>query len=51
MSSIGVRVRRFELDSGGFVEREDRIAADAAICIFINSELFRTLLASPVMIE
>ncbi len=51
MSSIGVKVHRFELDSGGFVEREDRIAADAAICIFINGELFRTLLASPVMIE
>jgi len=51
MSSIGVRVRRFELDSGGFVEREDRIAADAAICVFVNGELFRTLLASPVMVE
>lgn len=51
MSSIGVKVRRFELDSGGFVEREDRIAADAAICVFINGELFRTLLASPVMVE
>lgn len=51
MSSIGVKVHRFELDSGVTVEREDRIAADAAICIFINGELFRTLLASPVMIE
>ena len=51
MSSIEVKVRRFELDSGGFQERDDRIAADAAICIFINGEFFRTLLASPVMIE
>ncbi len=51
MSSIEVKVRRFELDSGVFQERDDRIAADVAICIFINGELFRTLLASPVMIE
>ena len=51
MSSIEIKVRRFKLDSGGFQEREDRIAADAAICIFINGEFFRTLLASPVMIE
>lgn len=51
MSSIEVKVRRFELDSGVFQERDDRIAADVAICIFINGEFFRTLLASPVMIE
>jgi formate dehydrogenase accessory protein FdhD len=51
MSSIEIKVRRFELDSGEIKEREDRIAADAAICIFINGEFFRTLLASPVMIE
>jgi FdhD protein len=51
MSSIGVKVRRFELGSGGYQEREDRIAADAAICVFVNGELFRTLLASPVMVK
>jgi|TARA_B100001971_G_C18224768_1_gene559605 FdhD protein len=51
ISSIKIKIRRFELDSGEILDREDRIAADAAICIFINGELFRTLLASPVMIE
>jgi FdhD protein len=51
VSSIEIKVRRFELDSGEIKEREDKIAADAAICIFINGEFFRTLLASPVMIE
>jgi FdhD protein len=51
MSSIEIKVRRFELDSGEFQARDDRIALDAAICIFINGEFFRTLLASPVMIE
>lgn len=51
MSSVEVKVRRFELGSGVFQERDDRIAADAAICIFVNGEFFRTLLASPVMVE
>jgi FdhD protein len=51
MSSIEIKVCRFELDSGDIKEREDRIAADAAVCIFVNGEFFRTLLASPVMIE
>jgi FdhD protein len=51
MSSIEVGIRRFELDSGEALERVDRIAADAAVCIFVNGEFFRTLLASPVMVE
>jgi FdhD protein len=51
MASIETKVQRFELDKGVIEDREDKVAADAAICIFINGEHFRTLLTSPVMVK
>jgi FdhD protein len=33
------------------VEREDLVAVDEAVCIFINGELLRTLIATPDMIK
>ncbi len=45
-----VPIRRINLD-GVVEECLDFVAIDASICIFINDEHFRTLIATPVMIK
>ncbi|MCW4049063.1 MAG: formate dehydrogenase accessory sulfurtransferase FdhD [Candidatus Bathyarchaeota archaeon] len=46
----GVNLRRLSLD-GTSELREDVVARDAPVCIFVNDEPFRTLIASPEMLE
>ncbi|EMR73534.1 Formate dehydrogenase, subunit FdhD [Thaumarchaeota archaeon SCGC AB-539-E09] len=51
MSTREVRLLRYELGGSGFIERDDVVAADRAICVFINGEFYRTLIATPEMTE
>jgi FdhD protein len=45
------QIHKIRLEEQASEEKEDYIAADAPICIFINNEYFRTLIASPNMTE
>ena len=45
-----VKVRRLNLN-GETTQIDDVVAEDAPICIFINDQPFRTLIASPNMLE
>lgn len=47
MTTKTFKILRIELDTGTAAEREDLVASDAAVCIFINEEFYRTLIASP----
>jgi FdhD protein len=50
LSVQGVRVTRIGLD-GSAEPRDDIVARDVAVCVFVNDEPFRTLVASPGMVE
>ena len=50
LSVQGVRVTRISLD-GSAETRDDLVAQDVAVCIFVNDEPYRTLVASPGMVE
>jgi len=49
MSIRGIKLHRFDLRQGATLEREDVVAVDEAVCMFVNDEYFRTLIASPTM--
>jgi FdhD protein len=51
MAVIETRLRRIDLKSKTVAEKEDVVASDAAVCLFINGEYFRTLIATPEMLE
>ena len=51
MSTSQIRLRRYDLRDGSVTERDDLVASDQAICIFINDEFYRALIATPTMIE
>ena len=50
MATKTIRVTRARLGEGN-EKLEDEIAVDEAICLFVNMEHFRILVASPVMIR
>ncbi|TRO46171.1 formate dehydrogenase accessory sulfurtransferase FdhD [Candidatus Bathyarchaeota archaeon] len=49
LASEHVRLHRVDLEEGSKQEIEDVVAADEAICIFINGEFYRTMIATPGM--
>jgi len=51
MAKATTRLRRIDLKSRTVSEREDVVASDAAVCVFVNGEYFRTLIATPEMLE
>jgi len=51
MSKREIKVSRIDLDPGTLEERGDLVASDEAVCLFINGEHYRTLMATPSMIE
>jgi FdhD protein len=51
MATATTKLRRIDLKSRTVSEREDVVASDAAVCVFINGEYFRTLIATPEMLE
>ena len=46
-----INIQRLEMDQGFLKDREDYVAFDEAICIFINGEYYRTLLSTSNMIK
>jgi len=44
-----VKLQRIDLKEGVRSSREDIVASDEAVCVFINGEFYRTLIASPDM--
>jgi FdhD protein len=50
MNAIKIRLQRLDLEKG-VREMEDTVAEDKAVCIFVNMEHYRTLIASPEMIK
>jgi len=51
MAIIETRLRRIDLKSKTVSEKEDVVASDASVCLFVNGEYFRTLIATPEMLE
>ncbi len=51
MAKGSVRLHRLDLNKGIFAETDDVVASDKAICVFINDEYYRTLIATPTMVE
>jgi formate dehydrogenase accessory protein FdhD len=51
MAKGSVRLHRLDLNKGTFTETDDVVASDKAICVFINDEYYRTLIATPTMVE
>ena len=49
MASEHVKLHRIDLEERSKREIEDVVASDEAICIFINGEFYRTMIASPGM--
>lgn len=49
MSVRAIKLHRFDLRQGAIREVEDEVAVDEAVCIFVNGEYYRTLIASPTM--
>lgn len=50
-STSGVRLRRLDLREGTVTEEDDTVASDRAVCIFVNGEYYRTLIATPTMVR
>jgi FdhD protein len=46
-----VKIIRFDLKVGIEEIREDTVALDEAICIFINGEYYRTMITTPAMLK
>lgn len=51
MSTKRIKVHRIQLDQESIIERKDTIASDQAVCIFVNNDYYRALIATPTMIE
>lgn len=51
MAKGNVRLHRLDLNKGTFTETDDVVASDKAICVFINDEYYRTLIATPTMVK
>ena len=49
MSIRTIKLHRFDLRQGAAGEVEDEVAVDEAVCIFVNDEYYRTLIATPTM--
>jgi len=50
LSVQGIKVVRLSLD-GSAEQRDDVVARDLAVCLFVNDEPYRTFIASPGMVE
>jgi len=50
LSVQGVKIRRVYSD-GREEHRDDEVAEDVPVCLFVNGEPYRTLIASPGMVE
>lgn len=46
---MGIKLHRIDLKRGTVGERDDQVAVDEAVCIFVNDEYYRALIASPTM--
>jgi FdhD protein len=51
MSTKRIKIHRIDLDQGAIEEKEDVAALDEAVCVFVNGEYYRTLIATPTMVE
>lgn len=51
MSTREVKLLKYELGGNEPTKRDDIVAADRAICVFIDGEFYRTLIATPDLIE
>lgn len=51
MSTNRIKLRRYNVSDKSITERDDVVASDQAICVFVNDEFYRTLIATPTMIE
>lgn len=49
MSTEQIRIYRLDLKEDTFSEQDDTVATDEAVCIFVNDEYYRTLIATPTM--
>jgi len=50
-STCKVKLQRFDLKEGAVTEEDDTVASDRAVCIFVNDEYYRTLIATPKMVK
>jgi FdhD protein len=51
VSTKRIKLHRVDLEYKDITERDDTVASDEAVCIFVNGEYYRTLIATPTMIE
>ena len=51
MSTKRIKLHRVDLEHKIITERDDTVSTDEAVCVFINGEYYRTLIATPTMIE
>ncbi len=51
MATGEFKLHRYDLKQGTISVSDDLVATDEAICIFINDEYYRTLIATPTMIK
>ena len=51
LSKEQIKIRRIELNNKKSIDKLDVVAEDKAVCIFINGEYFRTLVATPHLIK
>jgi FdhD protein len=49
LASEHVRLHRVDLEERSKREKEDVVASDEAVCVFINDEFYRTMIATPGM--
>jgi len=49
LASEHVRLHRVDLEERSKHEKEDVVASDEAVCVFINDEFYRTMIATPGM--
>jgi FdhD protein len=50
-STSKVKLHRIDLKEQQVTEEDDTVASDRAVCVFINDEYYRTLIATPTMIK
>jgi len=50
-STSRVKLQRIDLNEQQVTEKDDTVASDRAVCIFIKDEYYRTLIATPTMIK
>lgn len=51
MSTREHRLHRLDLRQGSIKELDDVVAVDEAVCVFVNDEYYRTLIATPSMVK